>query len=85
MKDTNCSSSLSDIVTIVENDSQLASHYMTGNENFNLAEKEKSEFNYDTMGTKRLEGNESIYDESDGVYRPQNSQYSILGFNFFSL
>eukprot|EP01084_Bolivina_argentea_P060179 109952_1 len=67
MKDTNCSSSLSDIVTIVENDSQLASHYMTGNENFNLAEKEKSEFNYDTMGTKRLEGNESIYDESDVV------------------
>ncbi len=73
MKDTNCSSSLSDIMTVVENDSKLVPHYMTGNENINLAEKERSESNYDTIGTKRLEGNESIYDESDGVYEPQNS------------
>ncbi len=69
MKDTSCSSSLSDIVTDVESESKLVPHCTTGNENINLAEKERSELNCNTMGTKRLEDDdESIYDESKGVY-----------------
>ncbi len=86
-KAINCSSTLSGVVAVEENGSKLTPHYMTGNENLNFSEMEKSETNYDTTGNKRLEGNDSIYDESDGVYVPQNglSSTQAVRFNILSL
>ncbi len=68
MKATNCSSTLSDAVAVEENGSTLTPHYMTGNESLNVSKMEKGETNYDSAENKKLEGNNVIYDESDGAH-----------------